>query len=85
MRYPSVTLGRGVAVGRGTRIIATDGGRLIVGDRTTIGRNATLIVKKGTLSIGSEGFVGDQACIAASSTIDIKSGALIAERVTIRD
>ena len=75
----------GCQVNAGVVMKATDGGRVELGQRTVIDRNATLIAKYGDLSIGPDGYVGHGCTIIARQSIRIGADCLIAEYVTIRD
>jgi acetyltransferase-like isoleucine patch superfamily enzyme len=83
--YPQIRLGRGLYVGRGAIVKATDGGSMDIGDRTAIAPGAVLNVRGGRLTIGPDGFVGEGAMIVCRQAITIGADALIAEHVTIRD
>jgi len=76
---------KGVTIGRGVEIRVTDGGQLILGQNVSIKSNCTIIVKRGTLTIGYGGFVGWGSIICANEKIEIGDNCLIAEYVTIRD
>lgn len=80
-----VTCGRGVYIGSGGVLKATDGGNICLGDRTVINRYANLQAKYGMLSVGADGFVGQGTTIMARQGISIGTDCLIAEYVTIRD
>lgn len=73
------------AIGAGTRIAVTDGGRLRIGPRSAIGDWVTILVKFGQLQIGARSFVGNGSVMVARESIIIGDDALIAEHVTIRD
>ena len=84
MAYPDVRLGANVKISWSSRVQATDGGVMRLGDGVSIGRHA-LVLCKGDLTIGPRGFLGQGCVVAASESIEIGADALIAEYVTIRD
>ena len=83
--YPSLTLGPGVVMKSGVRISVTDGGTLEIGARTVIEPGTLIIVRRGAMRIGPDGFIGQQSVICCCDRIEIGRDALIAEQVTIRD
>lgn len=83
--YPEIELGRGVIIGPGVTLKATDGGRIRIGDRVAISPRAVIIAKGGVLIIGPDGFVGEGAVLTARERLEIGPDVLIAEYVTIRD
>ena len=85
LAWPGVKLGRGVTIGAGTIIKATDGGTIEIGARTAIAPRAVLVAKGGRLTIGPDGYVGDGAIVTCREQIDIGPDVLIAEYVVIRD
>ncbi len=50
-----------------------------------LGRNVTLVAKRGVLEIGERTFVGEGSVIVAGQRIEIGKNCLIAEHVTLRD
>lgn len=84
-RYPAIEIGRDVVIGAAVTLKATDGGRIVLGDRVTISNGATLVAKRGWLTIGADGFVGEGAVLVARERLEIGADALIAEHVTVRD
>jgi carbonic anhydrase/acetyltransferase-like protein (isoleucine patch superfamily) len=74
-----------LAVADGVSVNATDGGRIVFGAHCSVDRNATLIAKFGSISMGEGGHVGIGTVIVARESIQIGANALIAEYVTIRD
>lgn len=83
--HSSLTIENGVCIDSGVEIKATDGGKVFIGQNTYIGKNATLVVKRGNLIIRENGFIGVGAILVSNKLIEIGSDALIAEYVTIRD
>jgi len=83
--YPGITFGTGVTIARGVMMRVTDGGTLVVGDRTAICANVQIIVHSGRMEIGADGFVGAGAVLACDQSLSIGRDALIAEYVTVRD
>lgn len=83
--YPEIELGRGVVIGPGVTLRATDGGRIRIGDRVAISAGAVIIAKGGLLVVGDDGFIGEGVVLTAREGLEIGSDALIAEYVTIRD
>lgn len=82
--YPGLRVGRGVFVGRGTRIRVMNGARISIGDRTLIESHCHLL-SQGDLLIGADGFLGAGCTLVAHDRIEIGTDALIAANVTIRD
>lgn len=78
-------LPRQLGVASGVRFSVTDGANVLFGEACFFDRNATVIVKRGQLSIGAGGYIGTGAVIVACDNIDIGVGVLIAEYVTVRD
>jgi acetyltransferase-like isoleucine patch superfamily enzyme len=83
--YPRVRFGAGAALGRGSRIQATDGGEIIFADGTAIGAYCLVRAKGGRIRLEKDVFVGQGCVIVSASEISIGAKALIAEHVTIRD
>lgn len=80
-----VTCGRGVYIGPGCVLKATDGGNINLGNRTVIKRHTHLQAKYGALCVGPDGFIGHGTTIMARQGVTIGADCLIAEYVTIRD
>lgn len=70
---------------KGVMLTATDGGTVRFGIGCSIDRNATLIVKNGTLSFGTGAYIGIGTIIVCRSSIRVGRNALFAEYVTVRD
>ncbi len=85
LAYPQVKLGRGVTLGHGATVKATDGGSIEVGDNTAIAPRAVLTAKGGRLVIGANGFVGEGAVLVAREAVSIGADALISEYAVVRD
>lgn len=85
LSYPEIEFGRDVAIGRGATLKATDGGRILLGDRVAIGQGATIVAKHGTILIGADSYIGSSVVIVCRERIEIGADALIAEQVIIRD
>ena len=85
MRLGSKALPSDLSIEQGVCLRVTDGGSLNIGRGSSIDRGATLIVKRGALSMGADAYVGIGAVIVARESIQIGRGVLIAEHVTIRD
>ena len=73
------------SIADGVLLKVTDGGSIRFGSRCCLDRFSTVIVKKGSLSVGAGGYIGVGSVIVARESISIGTGALIAEHVTIRD
>lgn len=69
----------------GARIVMTDGGRVAIGRRCTVDKDAFICARQGEVRIGSDSYIGIGCVIASLETIEIGRYALIAEYVTIRD
>ena len=76
---------KGLIVGHGCRIRASDGGKLVTGAATAIEPGCELTAKGGVLALGRSAFVGRGCVITCRQAITIGDDALIAEYVTIRD
>ena len=63
----------------------TDGATFIVGEDATVGRDVTIVAKRGTIHIGERSFVGHGSTIVAVSEIQIGADCLLGEHVTVRD
>lgn len=61
------------------------GGRIVLGSKSSIGRSSSLSALGGVIEIGDRGFIGDFCVIVSRVQISIGTDCLIAERVTIRD
>ena len=85
LAYDNADIGRGVAIGPGSRIRTSDGGALRLGEGTAIDPGCELTAKRGQLSIGPRGFVGRGSVIVCRDAVTIGNDVLIAEYVTIRD
>ena len=46
-RYPGIEIGRDVTIGAAVTLKATDGGRIVLGDRVSISNGAVLVAKRG--------------------------------------
>ena len=74
-----------LSIAPGAFMSATDGGSIHFDSGCSIDRNATLIAKLGSLSMGAGSHVGIGSVIVARESIQIGTNVLIAEHVTIRD
>lgn len=83
--YPDVRLGENVTLSVSSKVQATDGGVMQIGDGVSIGPHALVLCKGGSLTIGARGFLGRGCVVVALASIEIGADALIAEYVTIRD
>jgi len=75
----------GVRIASGVRVSVTDGGRANFAAPCDLDRNATIIVKFGTLAVGRRTYIGIGSVICARESIQIGRGVQVAEYVTIRD
>lgn len=82
---PSLTVGRDVRIGRRVRFRITDGGRVRIGDGTTIDDRCVLEAQEGVVEIGSRCYVGIGTHVAARQRVRIGDDALIAQHCVIRD
>jgi acetyltransferase-like isoleucine patch superfamily enzyme len=82
--FPGLRIGREVLLGKGVRFDIPPGGRIEIGDETTVEPFCNLGAA-GHLSIGARGFIGFGAVISASSRVVIGEDALIAAYCMIRD
>ena len=73
------------SIGKDVLLQATDGGKIVIGARTSISAGSQLVAQGGTLSIGADSFIGAGCVLTCKLGIDIGDDALIAEYVTIRD
>jgi len=80
-----VHVGDGCRAGYRLRLRAVMGGRIEIGERTTLDRSVDLFAHEGTLSIGSGCHFGKGCVVVARNEITIGPGCQIAEHVTIRD
>lgn len=80
-----VSAGRSATVARHARILASDGGRIRLGDDATVACFADLEAEGAELIIDARSFVGQGCLICAIDSIPIGSDCLIAEHVTIHD
>ena len=89
LRYFQALYGKGCiaasVISKGVNISVTDGGAIELGYQTSIGSNASLIVKEGRLKIGAGSYIGIGSFICARESIRIGCNTLVAEYVTIRD
>lgn len=87
LAYPDVRLGENVMICWSSRVQATDGGVMRLGDGVSIGPHALVLCKGegASLTIGPRGFLGQGCVVTAIASIEIGADALIAEYVTIRD
>jgi len=83
--YPDVRLGDRVMISWSSRVQATDGGVIHIGDGVSIGPYVQLLCKGGSVKIGARAFIGQGCVIVSNESIEIGPDALIAEYVTIRD
>ena len=84
LRFPGLTVGRGVTFGRGVQITVLNDARLTIGERTAIEQYCQLR-SDGLLQIGPDGFIGQGSVLIASKQLTIGDDALIAAYTTIRD
>ncbi|CAA0079808.1 Putative acetyltransferase [BD1-7 clade bacterium] len=85
LAFQNIEFGKNVSLHSTAEIIATDGGRLIIGNNVLISKNAKILVKEGVLSIGDFVHVGEGTIIVCRESISIGRDSLIAEYVVIRD
>lgn len=83
--YPAVRFGRGVYLGRNSRLLAADGGSIALGMGVSLDVLARIEAKGGHIDIGEGGLIGQGTIIVARDRISVGPNALIAEYVTIRD
>jgi acetyltransferase-like isoleucine patch superfamily enzyme len=85
LAYPSLRFGRGVTLGRESRLLVCDGGSLRLGDNAALEFLARIEAKGGKVDIGRDSFIGQGTIIVGMDRVSIGAHALIAEYVTIRD
>jgi acetyltransferase-like isoleucine patch superfamily enzyme len=81
---PSLSLGKGVQIGRGTRFRIIHG-KVRIDDRVSLEDDVLIHVEGGEVSIGSNTFVGRGSQIVALEKVKIGKDVLIATRCVIRD
>jgi acetyltransferase-like isoleucine patch superfamily enzyme len=81
----SLQLGKGVELGRGVRLVISDGGLISIGSRTLIEPGCLIHARGCNLDIGADCFIGQGTVIVANADMSIGADCLIAENVTIRD
>lgn len=74
-----------LSIAPGVTLTATDGGSICLGAGSSIDRNATLIAKHGTLTMGARAYIGIGSVIVCRNSVQVGCNALFAEYVTIRD
>lgn len=79
------SFGRGCMFETGVVLRPTDGGRILLGDCVSIGRNVNIFCQGGIVRIGNNVHIGTGSIIVAKGSIEIGSDTLIAEYVVIRD
>lgn len=77
--------GRGVLLGRGTRVDVADGAQLVVDDAVCVGDGTRLTVNAGTLHIGNGASIGERCVIVVHERVDIAPHARIEDWVSITD
>lgn len=82
---PSIRFAPGVFLSRGAWLEIFDGGSIDLGSNTFVDRNTLLSARGGRIVIGPNSRIGTCCVIASTTKISVGEGALIAERVTIRD
>ena len=85
VKYPSLNIGRAVILNRGSQILISGKGTIVVGEQTALKYNSCLSVNEGQLQIGDNVHIGHNSIIVAREHISIGDDTLIAEHVTIRD
>lgn len=81
-----VEVGRGVAIGRGCRLLRDPGARVVLGDGCEIDDGVTIAAYgQGAVVLGPHSFVGHHATLAAHQRVEIGRGAFLAELVSVRD
>jgi acetyltransferase-like isoleucine patch superfamily enzyme len=83
--YPEVTVGRGVKIGRGCRLILDPGSRIVLGDGCEIDDGTTLAAYGGTIDFGPGCFVGHHCTIASGVKVSFGPGVFLGEMVSVRD
>lgn len=85
LKYASTGFPKSTIIEPGVRIRITDGGKISFGDRVAIDRNATLIAKRGSVTIGDGSYIGIGSILVARDSIKLGHNCLVAEHVTVRD
>jgi acetyltransferase-like isoleucine patch superfamily enzyme len=85
LSFPDVIIPFGCAIGSGTVIEATDGGRITFEKRVVVGSDVRIISRGGFIKIGKNTEIGPGSAIISQGEIIIGGGCLIAEYVVIRD
>jgi len=80
-----VRLGKNVVIGRRVAAQTSRGGRIVIGDNTSVEDGVSLEAKSGILQIGADGFIGCGVQMVAHQAIEIGHSALIAAYCIIRD
>ena len=83
--HAGVALAATVRTGSGIRFTITDGARLRVGARCSLGRNGQIVAQGGLIDIAQDVQIGPMCTLVARHCISIGRDTLIAERVSIRD
>lgn len=81
----NVKIGRNVYFGKAVRLMATDGGVVVLSDGCAISDGAEIIAKSGRIEIGRHSYIGKGAVVVSRIRIEIGEKCKIAEYVTIRD
>ena len=81
----ALSIGPKCRFGKFVKLVATDGGSLVLGSGVTISDHVSVVVEGGRLIIESNVFVGAGTVIVCRDNINIGADTLIAEYVVIRD
>jgi hypothetical protein len=80
-----IAIGAGFIAGRAAKVACSDGGRIELGERVTLGAGTRIESRGGRITVGSDVFVGDGCVVVSCDSIEIGAGTQIAEYVVIRD
>ena len=82
---PTVVVKKNCQFGHSVKLMATDGGSIFIGERTSLADHVQVTVQGGRLTIGDDVFIGIGSIIVCRDEVFIGSNSLIAEYVVIRD
>jgi acetyltransferase-like isoleucine patch superfamily enzyme len=76
---PEIVRGAGVRIGRDVQLDAAYGGRIVLGDKCSIGSGCRLLVRGGVIEIGPGAIFGERCTLLAHSSITIGAGAWLGD------
>jgi acetyltransferase-like isoleucine patch superfamily enzyme len=82
---PAVRVRGGCRFGRSVRLLATDGGSILLESGVVLADRVEIVAHGGNITIGKDVFVGIGSIVVCRERITIASDSLIAEYVVIRD